>query len=88
MTSGLLISSNTKSKLHLRKLKNPNEQNILDYKTFIKIYNKIIRVAKTTYYEKLLADNSKDIKKTWKIINDIIQKKINPRHIHNQWKRN
>lgn len=75
MTNGLIKSSKTKIKLHHKKLKKPTGENQLHYKTYLKIYNKTIRMAKKTYFAKAILDNRTNLRQTWKIINDIIQKK-------------
>ena len=36
------------------------------------LYNKVLREAKKQYFEKALKDNSKDLKKSWKILNELL----------------
>ena len=75
ITKGLIKSSKTKSKLFLKKLKNPSDHNVLKYETYNKLYNKLLRIAKKTHYDHALHDYRTDIKQTWKILKEIIHKK-------------
>ena len=50
MTKGLVQSSLTKNNLLKKKLKMPSESNINKYKQYCKMYNRILRIAKGTYY--------------------------------------
>ena len=72
MTRGLLQSRKHKDKLGLRKLRNPTEYNIKNFKIFISIYNKTIRAAKKNYYENKFKEVSKDIKRTWDITREAL----------------
>lgn len=67
-TTGLLQSSLTKSKLFNKKLKYPNDINIARYKNYCKIYNKLLRHVKQTYYADQLEQAKHDVKKTWNIL--------------------
>ena len=68
ITRGLIQSSITKSKLLLDKIKNPSDENLNRYKTFQNIYNKLLRIAKQTYYNDKLQSTKHDMKQTWKIL--------------------
>ena len=74
MTLGLLNSSRQKSKLYTRKLKKPTALNILQFKTYLKLFNKIKRKAKITYYKTILEENKHNIKQTWKVLKKAIGK--------------
>ena len=72
MTPGLKISQKTKEKLFTKKLKRPSEQNLLKFRDYNKMYNKLRRFAKKMYYDKqfkLFAQNSKQ---TWSLIREVI----------------
>jgi hypothetical protein len=56
-TSGLLTSSLNKSRLLSRKLHKPTEENILKYKRFNKLYNKLTWSMKTMFYRTALEEN-------------------------------
>lgn len=68
ITKGLVQSSITKSKLLHVKLKTPSNANIIKYKMFMKIYNRLLRIAKRTYFEDQLQLAKHDMKQTWKIL--------------------
>ena len=72
MTRGLLQSRKHKDKLGVKKLRNPTDSNIRNFKIFNSLYNKIIRVAKKKYYENKFEEVSKDIKKTWDITREAL----------------
>ena len=73
-TAGLLTSSKKKKKLFSQKLSNPTENNILKYKKFNKIYNKLKRNMKLNYYKNVLNENRFNIKKTWSILRQAMGK--------------
>ena len=72
MTQGLLKSRKHKDKLATKKIRNPTEDNIKNFKEFLSLYNKIIRVAKVKYYENKFREISNDIKKTWEITREAL----------------
>ena len=49
------------------------------YRTYRNIYNKLIKVAKSNYYTRKLQDVKHDVKKTWRVLNEVIsrRKKVN-----------
>ena len=57
MTAGLLNSSRYKSKLHVKKLCKPSQANIIEYKTYVKLFNKTKRKAKLAYYKAIIEEN-------------------------------
>ena len=74
VTNGFLISSIHKQKLYVKKLNNPTNDNILRYKTYLRIYNKVRRQLKRVYYDNLITKYQHDSKRTWKIIRQLITK--------------
>ena len=68
MAKGLVQSSLTKNKLLKKKLKIPSESNINKYKQYCKMYNRILRIAKRTYYRDQLDYAKHDMKQTWAIL--------------------
>lgn len=72
MTPGLLTSSLRKEKLYKRKLKAPSEENTKKYKDFTCVYVKTLRAAKTAYYHFQIAENSKNVKQTWRILKKLL----------------
>ena len=74
MTPGLMVSSRNKSKLYTMKLKKPTELNINKYKTYVKIFNKLKRRAKITYFKTSIDVNKQNAKELWKILKQAIGK--------------
>ena len=88
MTNGLITSSIQKQRLYKRKLKNPSPQNIEIYKTYLKMYNKTLRVSKAKYYKESLTRYKNNVKQTWKILNQIIHKNTDKSNLPNTFKHN
>jgi hypothetical protein len=57
------------------------DQNEKAYKSFNKIHTKTIKLAKKQYIENKLTDASKDMKKTWNILNSLLGKTKNGQQI-------
>ena len=76
MTGGLLTSSRTKSKLLMKRLKQPYTSNIGKFKTYLNCFNRIKRVVKEKHYHEIhvIEQNKQDIQNTWKILKTIIVK--------------
>ena len=72
MTQGLRVSQKRKEKLFAKKIKNPTEPNILKFKMYNSIYNKLRRASKKIYFESQFKNFSKNSKKTWALIREII----------------
>ena len=77
MTTGLINSSAQKSKLHIIKLKKPTETNICIYKNYLKLFNKIKRKAKISYYKAMLEEHKHNSKQIWKLLKHAIGKENN-----------
>jgi hypothetical protein len=74
MTGGLLVSRETKKKLHRVAVSDPNELNINKYKVYKSAYQRIIRAAKKLYLQQKLEQNASNPKKTWETLNEILGK--------------
>jgi len=74
VTAGLLTSSRMKNKLLCKKLKLPTESNIQSYKTYIKVFNKLKRILKISYYKDKLESNKFNMKNTWNILKQAMGK--------------
>jgi len=74
MTQGLLVSRNTKNKLHKLSITNPNADSIQRYKTYKTLYFKTVRGAKKLYFTNKLDANAGNPKKTWETLNEILGK--------------
>ena len=81
ITKGILISLRTKDKMHskLCRTKNPEtrQRQELAYKTYIRIYKKVLHSAKKTYWHNKFQECKNDIKNTWNTINSVLQRKNN-----------
>ena len=75
MSRGLLVSQKRKEKLFAKKLKFPNAENIEKFKIYNKMYCKIRRAAKKLYYDNQFTKFTKDSKKTWSMLREIIGNK-------------
>ena len=73
LTEGLLVSSNHKKKLYKIKLDKPTEENINTYKNYRDMFNKQCRTAKKMYYNNLFNLYKNDMKRSWNILNQVIQ---------------
>ena len=74
ITEAFLTSQRQKNKLFKKKLSNPSEQNITNYKTYNTVYNKLKRKLKSDYYINLIEKHKYDMKKTWSILNSVVGK--------------
>jgi hypothetical protein len=74
MTLGLLVSRNTKNKLHKISVANPTLENKEKYKKFKSVYFRVLRGAKKLYFTSKLTENAKNPKKTWDTLNEILGK--------------
>jgi hypothetical protein len=71
MTQGLLISRNTKNKLHKKAVSDPTLGSIQNYKTYKTLYFKTLWGAKKMYFTNKLNENLGNPKKTWETLNEI-----------------
>ena len=76
-TKGLVKSIRTKAKLYKTFLKNPNTDNENANKTLKNKLTQLIRAAKRIYYDHKLENSKNDLKATWKILDEIINKRSN-----------
>ena len=61
-----------KNKLYKKLLKNPSPENKTKFKEFVKNYNKVKKNSKKEYFHKMLLKSKNDTKKTWLLINKIL----------------
>lgn len=79
ITAGIIRSINFRNKLY-QKLRSTSVNSPLhntlsiNLKTYNNILRKLIREAKTTYYEKALQNHKNDIKNTWIVLKEILNK--------------
>ena len=74
-TSALLVSRKQKEKLFKKKILNPTTNNIEAFRKYNSVYRTTIKKAKTSYFYSKFTEYSKDIKKTWSLLNSIISSK-------------
>jgi hypothetical protein len=68
MSRGLLISRQTILKLSSLASKHPSIINISNFKLYRNLYNKTLRAAKKIHFSNAIANNTKNLKKTWSIL--------------------
>ena len=71
----LLKSIKTKNKLYKKYLQVPTVDNSSLYKTYKNKLNQTLRLAKRWYYEKKLEDAKSNTHATWKILNEVLNRK-------------
>ena len=75
MTQGLLISRIRKNNLMKLSVKTSSATNIQIYKDYRNLFNKIVRLRKKLYYQNELERNKTNLKKSWSILNEILNRK-------------
>jgi len=76
LTQALKVSIKRKNKLYFMSKKYPTLQNIEHYKQYKKTLNRILKEVEKQHYDNLFLTNKNNIKKSWSIIKEIINKKI------------
>jgi len=76
MSKGLLISRRQKYALSKKCIVEPSQINTNNFKSYRNVYNKAIRCAKKLYFEKQLQINKSNLKKTWKILKEAVNSKV------------
>ena len=74
-TKGIRISAAVRHKLFSSARNNPSPENRQTFSNYNKVYNKIIKKAKKNYYHEAFKAVKGDIRKTWKIVNEITGRK-------------
>ena len=72
---GIRNSSINKCRLLRAKILNQTVHNITIYKNYCKVYNKIKRAAKKKYFTESFAQNVNNIKRTWQLLHEALNKK-------------
>ena len=75
LTDALKNSIKTKNKLFARYKKSQDENIELQYKKYRNLLHVLLRKSEKDYYDTLLRNNINNIKNSWRIIKDIINKK-------------
>lgn len=74
ITNGILKSIKTKNKLFRASLKIPSDYNKSNYRLFRNKLNHVIRVAKKNHFSNKFKDLQHDIKGTWSVINNLLNR--------------
>ena len=75
LTNGLKISIKRKIKLYLLSRKNPTDENKNIYLNHKRLLQKLLRQSERLHYDDLLKQHIGNIKKSWEIIREVINKK-------------
>ena len=75
LSSGIKTSIKTKNKLYVKYKQNPTFRSHQIYKTYRNKVNSLIRSAEKQYYEKEFLDKKHNLKKSWALMKQIINKK-------------
>ena len=71
---GIKKSSKWKQCFYEKFLKNQNEENELEYKTYKKLFKSITKRSKKLYFSNLMLKYKHNINKTWEVIKESIEK--------------
>lgn len=86
LSKGLLKSIGKKNKLYRRYLRNPSPQNEQKYKKYKNKLTHSLRIAKRLWYEKKLENAKSNMKSTWRILNEIINRKTQKNRLPSTFK--
>ena len=75
ITAGLLKSRLTKIDLSKKCIQVPSPENNSKFKAYRNLYNKILRESKKLFFSRQLQSNANNLKKTWEILNEAINKR-------------
>ena len=75
LSEGVKPSIKTKNKLYRRSKNTRNPEHELQYKLYRNKLNKLLFEAEKGHYEKLLNENRNNLRKSWRILKDGINKK-------------
>ena len=75
LTNGLKKSIQIKNKLYIRCKKSKLPHDLQLYKDYKRKLQQIMRITERNYYHNLLQENQSNLKKTWKVLKDIIGRK-------------
>lgn len=75
LTKGLSKSIKKKNALYKQFLSSPTVSHKRQYKCFRNKLNHLLRIAKRDYYDKKLTEYKSNVKNTWRILNEIINRR-------------
>ena len=74
MSNSILKSIKTKQALYRKYLRDPNDLTSAKYKAYKNKLTHTLRIAKRLYCEKKLTEQKQNIKGTWRILNEVINR--------------
>ena len=77
LTNGLKTSIKIKNRMYKRHRKTKNPEHEKAYKTYKNKLNRILTKAERDHYQSLLQQNQNNMKKSWRILKEVINKKKN-----------
>lgn len=77
ITKGLLVSIKSKSKLYKEFLRNPLPTHENKYKKFKNKLNYLLKISKRNYYDTRFENTTGNLRATWKLLNQVINRKAN-----------
>ena len=77
LTAGLKQSIKLKNKLYFKSKKYSTSVNVHNYKVYINKLNSLLRKTERDHYEVLFTQNKNNLKKSWSIVKEVINKKKN-----------
>ena len=75
LSPGLLKSINKKNRLYKEFIRSPTSSSERRYKTYKNKLNHLIRIAKCQHYDTKLESAKNDLRTTWKLLNEVINKR-------------
>ena len=75
ITNGIEKSSKRKQRLYEKFLKNQNEKNKVEYKTYKKLFESVKKRSKKLHFSNLILKYEHNIKKNWEVIKESIGKR-------------
>jgi hypothetical protein len=84
----LLVSVRKKNRLYKKIVKHPTPTLETQYKAYKNKLIHLTRIAKRTYYDDKFEQSKNDLKATWKLMNEIINKKNNKRPLPSSFNSN
>ena len=76
LTTGILKSVKTKSRLYNVFLRKPSHERESNYKSFRNKLTCLVHVARKNYYDNKLDKARSNLKQTWKILNEVINRRV------------
>jgi len=80
LTKALKISIKHKNRLYFKSIQCPTVENITHYKEYKKMLSKLLRNSERQHFDNLFSTNKNNIKQSWAIMKEIINKKRSNRY--------